>query len=159
MNRDAYLAAVLLSFSLILYFIIIPLEVPNPKYFVSKTMPPDFFPRCITVVLGILSSVLLIQRVKRIPSEKGNEIDKMDADQKGFLRHAVAAFLFFFYVLSIYWIGWIISTGLALPGLMVYFGARRWFIVILLTVLVPIILYLFFEKIVQVPLPKGMFFR
>jgi putative tricarboxylic transport membrane protein len=122
-------------------------------------MPPDFFPRCITVMLGILSSMLLIQRLKRTPSEKGNDIDKMDANQSGFLQHATAIFLFFLYVLSIYLIGWIIATVIAVPGLMVYFGARRWSIIIILAVLVPIVLYLFFEKTVQVPLPAGMFFK
>jgi putative tricarboxylic transport membrane protein len=152
-NQNTCSAVILLCFSVALYVLIIPREVPRPNISISRAMPPDFFPNCITILLGILSSIFLIG------SLRDNASNEKDVKHKGFIRFVLATSFFFVYLFFIHWIGWIIATSLALPGLMRAFGSKRWIINIMAAVLVPLTLYIFFEKIALVPLPRGILFN
>jgi len=61
-------------------------------------------------------------------------------------------------VLSLEFFGILIPSILFLGALMFYFGQKRWFLIIIIMILVPLFLYLFLHGIANVQFPTGILF-
>ena len=60
------------------------------------------------------------------------------------------------YSLSLEFLGFVLSGVLALVASLILAGERRAFIIIAMSLLLPISLFLFFYKVAYVPLPNGI---
>ena len=54
-------------------------------------------------------------------------------------------------------LGYLIAAPLAFFGLLLAFGARRWWVMALVAVVLPTLIYLFFSKTLGIYLPVGPF--
>lgn len=63
------------------------------------------------------------------------------------------------YLAALPWIGYLVATAILLGGLALLFGNRRPVPIVLMMVLTPLALYLFFERYMVILLPPGRLFQ
>jgi uncharacterized membrane protein len=125
----------------------------------GTTLPPDFFPKVLTVLLFILSITFLMQTLSAIKTSNTAQMTQTNSlTNRQRLMTVMAVVIMGVYLWLIPRAGWLPATIVGLPLLMIYFGSRRWVTITIMTALMPVLVYLFFERIALVPLPKGVWF-
>ncbi|RLA79817.1 MAG: hypothetical protein DRG33_03405 [Deltaproteobacteria bacterium] len=145
-NYDRLIALILFLFSVALYFFIIPWGVEGAGEG-GTGLSPDFMPRWIAVALASLS--LLHFFVAR-GEGKGVRLFHQ--------RVLISIALFVLYIAITPLLGYLVASVLIMAVYLLHFGVRRWHTVVLLSILFPVVLYLFFAKVMLVVLPKGSLF-
>ena len=150
-NRDSILGMVLLAFSIVLLFEIIPLQVVDPKV-PGTFIAPDFFPKALAIIL-IFLSVLLIYHGQTISA---------DSDPDGERRITgptlTSVALIFIAIWAIRWVGMMPAACIAMILLMRLFGYQDWKKAIMISVGFIIVMFVFFEMTANISIPRGALF-
>jgi len=154
--------SVLLLFSITLYFLI-PYQIGMIET-EKAHMAPSFYPRLILVSLAAIALIYLIVSIfeesKKTPGPDGPKTDGEDAGiLAGNLARAIvtiAITLIYVYVFEV--LGFFVATPLLLGAMMFHMGNRRIPTFCLVMILTPLIMYILFERIMVIILPKGIFF-
>lgn len=151
-KQNVYLGIVLAIFALALIFWLVPNFVS--QYTSGKHgLSPRFFPYLTSGVLGVLSLGLALWSLKRDVDDGGRGEDKrMTAAILGCVG------LFAVYYFAVLIIGMGPASFLALAALMRLFGSRSWPKNLIVSAVMVVILFFFFEKVAQVPIPRGYLF-
>ena len=136
----------------IAFWVLIPLQVEHQENAYGITS--RFFPT-LTAMLIAGAGVLLLVRSLFRPAPRDRE------EAPGFRWEEVRRILpymviVFVYVAAMEGIGYLTTTIPALLVLLVWSGSRNPLVVAGITVVVPVVLYLFFQKVMEVPLPEGL---
>lgn len=134
--------------------LLIPSQIEAPG--MATQMSPSFLPAVLGVALILVGLGLMVQAFRIGAAQQG---------QAGpvFTRHSVfrvalAAVLLIAYTLLFPRIGFVVISGL-FTGIYIYlFGMRSILKIVLSMVLVPVGVWLFFEKLFHIPLPHGLLF-
>ena len=149
---DLFLGAVILLFSLVLMFWLIPGFVADYATG-DKGLSPRFFPYLLALTMILLSSILIVKALRpmenQIPKETTRQVDRMTP---------ICVGVFIAYQQAISIIGFIPASFLALISLMMLYGFRNWLTIGIFSTALITVLSLFFEKVAQVPLPRGLLF-
>ena len=149
------------AFSIVL-FTILPRAVIVPSSIKIISLRPDFWPSLLCVSLIALSLLMagiswVVQFQSEGYSDMGEEkilgnihLSRLDTAKPYIVMTGLLA-----YYIMIEPLGIIISSIIALLGLALLYGERKFKTLIPVAVLLPIGLYLFFTKIANVPLPFG----
>ena len=151
-RRDFYLGLVILLFSLFLTFWLIPRFVSD--YATGEQgLSPRFFPYLVSLMMALLSSILIYKAVRspagKIKEEKSRPIDRSTV---------ICVGIFIAYQQTIDIIGFIPASFLTIISLMILYGFRNWITIGFFSAALIAILSFFFEKVAQVPLPRGLLF-
>lgn len=146
LNKDIVTGGILVVFSMILYFVIIPTEVPHYGN-------ADFYPKFFTAVLGCSSFFLLIQGFRN--EEKWEIQEKLSSIKRRHLRIMIlmAGITFSGWLIS--FVGFYIVAVIITGGLLFYLGIRNWVKIFCLCSGLLIFIYLLFEKGLRLRLPGG----
>lgn len=159
-RRDAILALGVLAFAALLAVWLIPAYVLNYATG-EKGLSPRFFPYLISGGLALLGLILLnhnrraLFKTKNPAGQTGAPSEAPRPDK--FV--AICAALLVVYYGAVFYLGLLPASFLALIGLMHLFGFRSRIKTILFSALLVGFLFLFFEKVAQVPLPRGVWFE
>jgi putative tricarboxylic transport membrane protein len=82
----------------------------------------------------------------------------IDVSRAGLLRVLTSLLLLIAYTVLFPLLGFVTASGLCLGVLIIFFGSRSWRKILMSAVLVPIVLWIFFEKLFLIPLPHGILF-
>ena len=170
-KRDIWIGGATIALAFAGWFVIIPLGVDVPKSVKILALSPDFWPRIVMVILAVSGVVVLVQGLLEVrgrgdeqphpenthdPVPSENE-DVVHFETKVQAIRVVGAFvgLFAFYFLSP------ILGVVGGCGILVFVATRILGVVsnvksLLLAVLLPIFLYLFFSKVAHIPIPLGL---
>ncbi len=160
--KDIYLGlGMAVAFSIVL-FIILPRAVIVPSSIKIVSLRPDFWPGFLCASLISLSLLMagiawILQLRSKGYSDMGEEKISGTINQSHLATskpYIVMAGLLGYYIM-IEPLGIIISSIIALLGLALLYGERKFKTLIPVAVLLPIGLYLFFTKIANVPFPIG----
>ncbi|MBW2004346.1 MAG: tripartite tricarboxylate transporter TctB family protein [Deltaproteobacteria bacterium] len=148
---DQLIGVILLVFSAALYFLIIPHGIEHGR--TGTGLDPAFMPDLIAVILAILSLLLILSRYVTRGS-------KASLGNVRFfpLRTMITIALFITYITITPMVGYLPATGIILLTYLLFFGARKWVTIVMVTVTLPLILYWFFAKVMLVMLPTGILF-
>ncbi|MFX0543338.1 tripartite tricarboxylate transporter TctB family protein [Roseovarius sp. S4756] len=150
------------AFFAIVLFVLIPVHVPRPAFIPGFAPPPDMWPRTISIVgilLGLIVAVMAwTSRVARpVPDP-----EKQAAGGAGpailLGRFAISLVAFAAFILLVPLIGFVLSAILLTAAAIVLAGERRrlvWAIVV--AVILPICLSLFFNSALGTQFPKGQY--
>jgi hypothetical protein len=120
---------------------------------ITIALSPTVFPRFVTVCLFLLSSLLLIQGIRKQrkmrPTEPRTEIDR--AYLFRFILLTAAGFL---YTRLIRYTGYVVATPLFIAAAMLVFAEKKWYRIIPISVGTTAVLYLVFRMVFRVPLPR-----
>ena len=164
-KMDIVLVVALIAISVALLGILIPHQINVPGYIKSKYLSPAFIPQLFSICLGGIALILLAQtvaRLKKKPAEGALQSDEKLTHVSTAKKGQILAFLLWgaccLFVLSLEFFGMLIPSILFLGALMFYFGQKRWFLIIIIMILVPLFLYLFLHGIANVQFPTGILF-
>jgi putative tricarboxylic transport membrane protein len=121
---------------------------------------PGFFPR----IIGILAAVLaLVAVVDSLRPGVGDEADLLDEDEAGegdLGRHPVPLLLTValsaVFLLTLTWLGAIVSAAVFMFGMLWLLNRGRWVTNVVLSLLVPLGMYLLFQTGLNAGLPEGV---
>lgn len=117
------------------------------------TIGPRFFPFLTAGIMALLSILLIIDTISQArsglkPSPFPLKLEQL-APVLVFMSIGLA------YIFAIPFLGVMLATPLCLTVFFRYFGIRKWAWVLLLALGITAIIYLCFEKLMMVPLPRG----
>jgi putative tricarboxylic transport membrane protein len=153
MAKDFYLGLILLAFALILLLWLTPTYVSGPLVQSHLKLRPNTFPNLIAYVLAFLA-ILLIYNSPR-SSKDGTRIE----DKRFSWFIIFCLIILFAYYLGVQVIGMLPASIVIMFVLMRLYGLKSWVLSIIIAVILPCILFFFFEKVAQVPIPRGIFFE
>ena len=148
--RDIYSGSVFLVLSILLY-LVIPGQVETLE---SENLTPAFIPETMAISIGLLSLILLGQGIRNSAPVPGQPVW-----EPGGLKYVVAVILVAIgYTVLMPWVGYLVSTSLALGILCLIYGNRNWLQIIIIMIVCPPIIKIFFRYTMLVLLPKGSIF-
>ena len=144
------LAIVLILFGC--FYSYLTLHLPDRN--LPNTLGSAFMPWVLVTCLLILSALLLLQTIYKGSAESCDYgISKKEGTSILFLMVLVIV-----YIKAMAYFGFFLITPFFLVALMLTIGARKWKEVVLTSTLVPVGIYLFFQKVFQIILPAGELF-
>ena len=153
-NRDLWLGVFVVALSLLFLFVLIPYGVEAPEDVEVLALDPRFWPNIIMVAMGIVGLSICVgvwlQRRNATSAEPTEPFDKIRAIKT--LTALAGLFAYYFFLETA---GFIIASSIAILGFMLLAGERRYVRMLLIAVLLPLGLYLFFTKMANVYLPLG----
>lgn len=155
LNKNSISSVILLTFGIILYFYLIPTQVPMSEG-MPMAMSPQLFCKISAGCLILLSLILLFnsQRVEQGEEEKAPS--KAESKDQ-LLRGTISVGIAIVYITLINVLGYFVSTSIALAVFTLFFGARNWLVIISSQIVVLLFIYLLFVKGLHVVLPSGIF--
>ncbi len=141
--RDIATGVILILFSIFGYFSANQISEPGIKY------GPDFLPKLILILLAILSLSLVIKGIVSLKNDHSSN----SFDKHIFILIVLYIILLIVYINIFFITGFIISTIIFLFIAQYLFGLRKWFRLILVSLIVPFVLYYFFTIVFNIPLP------
>jgi putative tricarboxylic transport membrane protein len=146
---------IILAIVLILFgFFYSYLTMHLPDRNLPNTLGSSFMPWVLVICLYGLAILLLLQSLFKVSAETCDyAISKKEGTGMLFLIVLVIV-----YIKTMAYFGFLLITPFFLVALMLTIGARKWKEVILTSTLVPLGIYLFFQKVFQIILPAGEIF-
>ncbi len=152
--KEAYTGLVLFLFSVVMYFVIIPINI---KSYAVYGLPPSFFPKVISAALGVFSLLLLASGVK----EGGREVFSKEMISEHFKSINTKAVknigmifgLFVLYLIGLATVGFLIATPIIIFLLGMAFRWKRYIILTILALVATAVLYVIFGTVLGSPLP------
>ena len=142
--RSLVWAIALVAGACLLYFVVIPVGIENPSY---ATQSPRLFPSAVAVMIGLLALILIVGVFAGFGGAAPEPISRWF-----FVMPTCAAL----YALSFDAAGFLLTTALALAGLLLLLGERRWRMVVAAALLVAVGIYVSFVHLLGIPLPAGI---
>jgi len=137
---------------LILSGTILVLIVRSPTPPDSSGPGPFFLPAITALVIAGLSIALLVQSARG-----GSPAPAVPPAGRMWHRLLWITFWCFAYGFTIERLGYLLSTGGVTFALLAFFNRRKWVLNILFSLVTPVSIYVLFDTLLKVPLPKGWF--
>lgn len=120
---------------------------------------PAFFPLIASGLLTLLSGLLILRAVSgKLAANTGPAESQMaQPPVERPLRVTLCAGLLVLATGAIFWLGFLLTAGGLIAGLAAILGYRRYWLVLFLAVSVPVGIYVLFEQLLSVLLPRGIF--
>ncbi len=134
-------------FSLLLYFVIIPAEVADVR---GMGVSPRFLPEVVGILLFVLAVMLFMNGYRKRNQEEQKIFSLSRREAKLVVKSLVLVAL---YIVVFDFAGYIISTMLALGLFMYMYGQRKKKVLISVTLAIPVLIYLFFTRVLHMVLP------
>lgn len=151
--KDFYLGLIFLAFALTLLLWLTPSYVSSPLAQSHLKVRPNTFPNLIAYVLALLAILLMYN------SHRSSK-DATRIEEKRFSWFMILCLsILFVYYLGVRVIGMLPASIIVLFVLMRVYGFKSWFLSILLSLVLPFFLFIFFEKLAQVYIPRGILFE
>ena len=116
-------------------------------------MSPRFVPAVVGVGLIILGLALILQSAL-----SGIKSGRINWDKTASIRILITVLLMLAYTTLFPVFGFVVTSGVFVGFFTIFFGARVWWKIAMVIVLIPVAVWLFFEKIFRIPLPHGFLY-
>lgn len=136
--------------------LLIPSQIDS-VYGMTIRVTPSFLPAVLGFLLMLVGLGLLIQSFRKKAEQQSRENAQVFSPNS-FLRVLLAAVLLIVYTLLFPRLGFLVTSALFV-GIFIYlFGYRSILKISLSMILVPVGVWIFFEKIFHIPLPHGLLY-
>ena len=150
-KKDILAASVFVFFGLLLILLLIPRGVVEPGNVELAILSPSYYPKIISYILILIGLGIFIKNFPNGFFEESEKIEK---------KYLFRILIIFITILTIVFFlptfGIPLTSGIALLFLLMLGGERRPVVVFLVSTLVPLLVYLFFTKVAQIPIPNGL---
>ena len=114
-----------------------------------------------TVGLLIFSIILFVQSVIKLTTMKetdplAEKAATIDPREKGVLAALAVIVLCIFFVATLKALGYVLASAIVAAAIMVLIGKRNWLQIVLVSILVPLVMWLIFYKVLTVNIPMGV---
>ena len=122
----------------------------------TDPLGPGFWPRCLAIVLGIFSIILLLQGLLKKPADDVPSPFHFKSPE--FRRVALLAGDLSLFLVITYFVGIYIGLLLMIPTCMYLLGERKVKVMAIFSVASCLFIYVVFKMLLMVPLPTGILF-
>lgn len=163
-HRDLWLGAGLAVLSALLYLVVIPVGVTVPSGVRSAVMSPAFWPNIIALFLLAMSALLFLRAalawhngklVAHRSSELAEDEEHEASGRRGQIRAVAVIAIMFAYYWLILKIGLVPASMAAMLAVGLATSRPKLWLLLIATPILPMLLYLFFFKVANVPIPGG----
>jgi len=140
-----------------IFFMIISMTVYVLTYQFPKqtvALSPKVFPQFVSACLFILSLVLLIQGITGVKKESEQKKVKLALNKAFIIRLLLMTFLAFFYTRILTTVGYVVATPPFVASSMLLFNEKRWFMIVIVSIVATALLYILFRIVFKIPLPR-----
>ena len=160
-NKNLLAGVVFLAFGVLALTVLIPFGVQQPPSVQYRALSPSYWPNIVCGAISVIGLALILTAL--ISGQCDEQVSEDDAPSpsdgtsswlalRPFIALAICLALYF----ALEPLGFVLATAIAVAALMVLAGERRILIVLPVSVLVPLVLHLFFTKAASVPIPGGV---
>ena len=140
--------------ALLILFVAIPLGVQEPKKVKFVALSPSYYPRLVTYFLLFFGLLLVALRFF-------NKDTQHPIFENSFWRQNIKALLvivavLFLYYATLNYLGFVVSSIIALLALLFIAGERKLWALVLIPLGLPFALYYFFTHVANIPIPAGV---
>ena len=150
-KKDILAASAFVFFGLLLILLLIPRGVVEPGNVELAILSPSYYPKIVSYILILIGLGIFIKNFPIGFFEEAEKIEKKYLFRMLIVFITILAIVFFLPMLGIP-----LTSGIALLFLLMLGGERRPIIIFLVSTLVPLLIYLFFTKVAQIPIPNGL---
>ena len=154
MNKHFFSGVFMLAVGLLLLLFLIPFGIDTPKKIRFAALSPTYYPHIVALILSVIGVAIIFKNRQPLTTKGTDDLDEVHPNAK--MRIGSFFALLTVYSLSLEFFGFVLSGGLALAASLILAGERRAFIIIAISLLLPISLFLFFYKVAYVPVPNGI---
>ncbi len=148
MKKDFYTGVLMLLLSGAIFVQILR----SPSVQDSSGPGPFFLPAIVALIIAGLSIALLVQGLKQA------QVGPESSQGKRMWGRLVWIIIWcFLYGITIESLGYLLSTGIITFALLAYFNRQKWIINTVFSLITPVSIYILFDTLLKVPLPKGWF--
>lgn len=153
-NRDLVIALGVTCFGILIYFIILPwqLDIVSDGGSVSPALFPKIAAGAI-IINGVIMVISVVGKKVKVSAGKTLPFEWRRVINPGISILMIAVYL---YLMGL--VGFKIATVPFLVGLMFFLGARRVWKVLIYSTILTALIYIAFDKMVNIPLPLGSVF-
>lgn len=157
-SQDAWIGVGTIAFGVFLILVLIPVGVTSPDNVRVPVLSPVFWPDVIGVLLILVGAVLLARALIVGPAaDEGRDVPP--DGWKPWARIGLTAVLMLLFYVSLPKLGIPLASVLAFLAYAALVRADRPIAVLATAILLPLIIYAFFNHIAGVPIPQGEFVR
>lgn len=171
-RQELYTGIGVVVIAVLAYLVAIPAGIVVPDDIEIRALSPDFWPLIVVAVLGLAGISLIFQGLagmgllqRKQATSGAGQAGAASKDEgndalplaKAAPRVAIFILCLFLIYFAISLIGMVATTIPALLFLAWFAGERRWKIIVPLAILLPVVLYIFFVYVANVPIPNGIF--
>lgn len=145
--------------ALIVIFFIIPNFIVLEEEFAFISLSPAFFPTLAAWIIAGLAAgqfILILVKEKSAPVNRAGEAWLSRDEERNAYKSAMVIIA---YVISMKYIGFLISTPVALAALLLLQDIKKPKKIVVVSISVALCVYLFFFYVMQVHFPKGRIFE
>ncbi|MBX2885928.1 MAG: tripartite tricarboxylate transporter TctB family protein [Granulosicoccus sp.] len=152
MSSDRITGIIIVFLGLATFFVLIPKGIVVPGNLEVLALSPDFWPRIVAVMFTLCGLVMCLQN-HSAPSS-----DSLDIPVTSRIpRLAITLAALFGFYFAIPKLGMVAPAILLIFGMMFFSGERRWGLMIITAIFAPVLLYVFFVYVANIPIPLGVF--
>ena len=153
LTKNFWTGLFLAGIGLFLVFVLIPNGIVEPRKVKYVALSPSYYPRIVSIVLILLGGAIAIRGfLERSVAPVNDDGVRPDATWR-----IVAVFaLLIAYALLIETLGFVLLSVLALAAFTFLAGERRLWLIATSSILLPFVLYFFFVKVANIPIPSGI---
>ena len=149
----------ILAGALLVIFYVIPNFIVLDEEYAFISLSPAFFPTLAAWIIAGLAAgqfLLVLVQEKAVPMKRaGGEWLSREEEINAYK----SALVIIVYVIAMKYLGFLISTPLALAALLLLQNIKKPVKVVIVSISVAVCVYLFFLYVMQVHFPKGRFFE
>ena len=151
-RMDFWAGLVFLLLGLVVWLVLIPIGVDEPKKVQYAVLAPSYYPRIIAIAMALVGIAVTARAVTAVSTDR---LLGMPAGETVLKIGVVFAILVALsYLLPN--LGFVLASFLALIALMVLAGERNPVIILAVAIILPVVLYFFFTKLANIPIPGGV---
>ncbi len=148
---ELYMSLMLLLFSITVR-ILIPFQVQ--KMSIAGKLTTKTIPMATTYLLIILSIIYVIRQVIMRKGKREESItDWVKKNKELIVKMFISILFIFVYILLLIYFNYIFATILFAICFSLYLGNRKWYLLLITCVVVPLLIYYVFHILLYVPLP------
>lgn len=158
LSKDLWLGAGVVAFGVFLLLVLIPVGITSPNNVRVAVLSPTMWPNIIAAIL-ILIGVILILRAFIAGTEAPDEHDQLERGWQSWIRIAVVAGLMAALYFALPRLGMPLVTGIAFLAYGFLVRQGRPIVTVTAAILLPLMIYGFFNHVAGVPVPQGKLVR
>ena len=154
MNKSLYAGLLMLVLGVVFLLVLIPQGIVEPKKVKYAALSPSYYPRFVAIALIALGLAVSVRSL--LPRRVGDAAIEQTAHPNAIVRTVIVFGILAIYATVIPYLGFIVASTLVLITMLWLAGERRWYCLLPIAVLLPVLLYFFFLKVANVPIPLGI---
>jgi hypothetical protein len=155
--RECVVGLVLLVFSLLTLFYFIPTQIELTEEYAMRSLSPSFYPELSAWIIAFLGMLLIVRSFRKRSQTSDEEGTSMGPKEE--LRVGIAFFIALFFAFCFTYLGFLLATFLALILFFILQGIRGLLKLFFLSGGATVFVYLFFQYIMKVHFPPGLWVR